>query len=139
MLGADRIARNGDTANKIGTYQHALSAMAHGIPFYVVAPVSTVDPGTATGREIVIEERDPEEVTIVRGGRIAPKGVKVYNPAFDVTPALLITAIVTDRGVVERPNEENMRSILDLRESGEGEKGNGGGHEPALSKKASRY
>lgn len=113
MLGADRIAANGDTANKIGTYQHALSARAHGIPFYVVAPISTVDPHTATGREIEIEERDPEEVTTVKGKRIAPEGVKVYNPAFDVTPAGLITAIITDCGVVEGPDEEKMRKLLE--------------------------
>lgn len=145
MLGADRIARNGDAANKIGTYQHALSAKAHGIPFYVVAPISTVDPGTSTGREIKIEERDPEEVFLVRGRRIAPEGVKVYNPAFDVTPARLITAIITDRGVVESPSEENMRRILDL-EKREGElegrkarKGASGGSKKPLSGRASKY
>lgn len=108
MLGADRIARNGDTANKIGTYQHALSARAHGIPFYVVAPVSTIDLETLSGEDIEIEERDETEVAEIRGYRIAPVGAAVYNPAFDVTPAALITAIVTDRGIVEKPDEKKI-------------------------------
>lgn len=111
LLGADRIARNGDTANKIGTYQHALSARAHGIPFYVVVPVSTIDTDTANGDEISIEERDPLEILEIRGRRIAPEGTDVYNPAFDVTPAELITAIITDRGVVESPNEKKIMAL----------------------------
>lgn len=111
MLGADRIARNGDTANKIGTYQHAVTARAHDIPFYVVAPVSTIDPGTPSGAHIMIEERDPAEVTEIGSRRIAPDGVKVYSPAFDVTPASLISAIITDQGVAERPTEERILSL----------------------------
>jgi len=99
VVGADRIAANGDTANKIGTYTHAVLARRHNIPFYVAAPWSTIDLGTPTGSDIVIEERNPNEVTFCGGTRIAPQGVKVFNPAFDVTPAQLITAIITDRGI----------------------------------------
>ena len=101
FVGADRIARNGDVANKIGTYGLALAARAHGIPFYVAAPWSTVDPATPNGAAIPIEERAPEEVMAWRGQRSAPAGVGAWNPAFDVTPAELITAIITDRGVAE--------------------------------------
>src|SRR5829696_6571698 len=93
FVGADRIAANGDVANKIGTYGLALAARAHGIPFYVAAPSSTVDCATANGSHISIEERMPEEVTTWRGSRMAPEGVGVWNPAFDVTPAELVTAI----------------------------------------------
>jgi methylthioribose-1-phosphate isomerase len=100
FVGADRIARNGDVANKIGTYGLALAARTHGIPFYVAAPSSTVDPATPNGAAIPIEERSPEEIMGWRGQRAAPPGVGVWNPAFDVTPAELVTAIVTDRGVV---------------------------------------
>ncbi len=100
VVGADRIAANGDAANKIGTYGLAVLARRHGIPFYVAAPYSTVDFALATGDEIPIEQRAPEEVTQPRGTVCAPAGVAVYNPAFDVTPATLISAIVTDRGVV---------------------------------------
>ena len=100
FVGADRIARNGDVANKIGTYGLALAARAHAIPFYVAAPSSTVDPATPNGAAIPIEERSPEEILAWRGQRSAPYGVGVWNPAFDVTPAELVTAIVTDRGVV---------------------------------------
>jgi methylthioribose-1-phosphate isomerase len=100
FVGADRIAANGDVANKIGTYGLALAARAHGIPFYVAAPSSTVDATTATGATIPIEERASDEVTGWRGQRSAPAGVGVWNPAFDVTPAELITAIITDRGIV---------------------------------------
>lgn len=99
MVGADRIAANGDAANKIGTYGLAVLARHHGIPFVVVAPSSTVDALTLTGADIPIEQRAPEEVTEMDGVPIAPAGVAVYNPAFDVTPATLITHIVTDRGV----------------------------------------
>ncbi len=99
VVGADRIAANGDTANKIGTYTHAVLAKRHDIPFFVAAPWSTVDLKTPSGANIVIEERSPDEVLFCGGRRIAPKGVKVFNPAFDVTPASLITAIITDRGV----------------------------------------
>ncbi|HYF40261.1 MAG TPA: S-methyl-5-thioribose-1-phosphate isomerase [Gemmatimonadales bacterium] len=101
FVGADRIAANGDVANKIGTYGLALAAKAHGIPFYVAAPSSTVDPATPNGTAIPIEEREADEVTGWRGHRSAPAGVGVWNPAFDMTPADLVTAIITDRGIVE--------------------------------------
>ena len=103
LAGADRIARNGDAANKIGTYGLAVLAKHHGIPFYVVAPTSTVDATTASGEAIPIEERDPEEVLAPRGVRFAPEGAAAWNPAFDVTPAELITAIVTEQGVHRAP------------------------------------
>ncbi len=99
IVGADRIAANGDVANKIGTYGLALAARAHGIPFYVAAPSSTFDPATPDGSRIPIEQRDASEVASWQGTRTAPAGVKVWNPAFDVTPAELITAIITDRGI----------------------------------------
>ena len=105
VVGADRIAANGDVANKIGTYSVAVLARAHGIPFYVAAPVSTIDLETPTGEGIPIEERNPSEVTQVHGSRvIAPDGVAVWNPAFDVTPANLIEGIITERGIFS-PNE----------------------------------
>jgi methylthioribose-1-phosphate isomerase len=100
IVGADRIAANGDVANKIGTYGLALAARAHGIPFYVAAPSSTVDRATPDGSHIPIEERDPAEVTGWRGTRTAPEGIEVWNPAFDVTPAELVTAIITDQGIL---------------------------------------
>jgi methylthioribose-1-phosphate isomerase len=100
LVGADRIAANGDVANKIGTYPLALAARAHGIPFYVLAPSSTIDLATPDGGAIPIEERAADEVTGWRGHSSAPRGVGVWNPAFDVTPAELITAIVTDRGII---------------------------------------
>lgn len=100
FVGADRIAANGDFANKIGTYGLALAARAHGVPFYVAAPTSTVDPATPDGGAIPIEERSPDEVAGWRGARAAPEGVGVWNPAFDMTPAELVTAFVTDRGVL---------------------------------------
>ena len=99
LVGADRIAANGDVANKIGTYGVALAARAHGVPFYVAAPTSTVDPATPDGRAIPIEERSAAEVTGWRGHAAAPAGARAWNPAFDVTPAELVTAIITDRGV----------------------------------------
>jgi methylthioribose-1-phosphate isomerase len=99
VVGADRIAANGDTANKIGTYGVALLAKAHGIPFYVAAPASTFDLSLASGDAIPIEQRDPREVTHGFGVPTAPAGVAVYNPAFDVTPADLIAGIVTETGV----------------------------------------
>ncbi|MDG2991012.1 S-methyl-5-thioribose-1-phosphate isomerase [Candidatus Synechococcus calcipolaris G9] len=98
VVGADRIARNGDTANKIGTYSVALAAQAHGIPFYVAAPVSTIDFKLGSGVEIPIEERNPQEIYQVGFSRICPAGVDFYNPAFDVTPAHLITGIITEHG-----------------------------------------
>ena len=103
IVGADRIAANGDVANKIGTYGLAIAARHHGVPFVVAAPTSTVDPATATGDDIVIEQRTPDEVRCIAGVRTAPLDVDVYNPAFDVTPASLISAIVTDRGVHRPP------------------------------------
>jgi len=103
VVGADRIAANGDAANKIGTYSVAILATEHGIPFYVAAPSTTFDLSLATGDEIPIEERGQEEVTEGFGRRTAPQGCAVYNPAFDVTPARYITAIITERGVIEKP------------------------------------
>jgi len=103
VVGADRIAANGDVANKIGTYALALLAHAHGLPFYVAAPWSTIDLATPTGREIPIEERSSDEVTSFAGRRIAPEGVRALHPAFDVTPASLVTALVTERGVLRPP------------------------------------
>jgi methylthioribose-1-phosphate isomerase len=100
MVGADRIAANGDFANKVGTYALALAARAHGVPLYVLAPSSTVDPATASGSAIPIEERAADEITSWRGHRVAADQVEVWNPAFDVTPADLVTAFVTDRGVL---------------------------------------
>jgi len=99
-VGADRIAANGDVANKVGTYALALAARAHGVPLYVLAPSSTIDPATPDGAAIPIELRAEEEVTAWRGVRAAADGVAAWNPAFDVTPAELVSAIVTDRGVV---------------------------------------
>jgi methylthioribose-1-phosphate isomerase len=108
IVGADRIAANGDTANKIGTYGVAVLAKEHGIPMYVAAPTSTVDLSLNSGEEIPIEERDPEEVTTIRGMRIAAPGVGVANPAFDVTPQRYITAIITENGVVRPPFIEGL-------------------------------
>lgn len=103
FIGADRIARNGDTANKIGSYAVALAAREAGVPFYVVAPGTTLDPDTPTGAEIPIEERGADEVRTFAGSPSTPPGVEVYNPAFDVTPAALITAIITEKGVFRPP------------------------------------
>lgn len=108
VVGADRIAANGDTANKVGTYTVAILAKEHGIPFYVAAPFSTVDLKTPDGSKIPIEQRASAEVTHLAGKRIAPEGVKVENPAFDVTPAKYITAIITERGVAKAPFEESL-------------------------------
>src|SRR6185503_17301863 len=103
LVGADRIAANGDTANKVGTYPLAVLAARHEIPFYVCAPTTSVDLATASGAEIEIEERSADEVLVVRGHRIAPRGTDVRNPAFDVTPAELISGIVTEEGVLRAP------------------------------------
>ncbi len=108
VVGADRIARNGDTANKIGTYTLAVLAKEHGIPFYVAAPMSTVDLSIASGDEIVIEERQPEEVTCIRGIRTAPEGILAANPAFDVTPYRYISAIITEKGIIREPFDEEF-------------------------------
>jgi len=110
VVGADRIAANGDTANKIGTYQIAVLANEHKVPFYVAAPVSTLDLAIPSGEHIPIEERAAEEVTHIQGVRIAPD-VEVANPAFDVTPARLITAIITERGVARAPYTESLRRL----------------------------
>ncbi len=112
IVGADRIAANGDTANKIGTYMVAVLARRHGLPFYVAAPTSTFDPKTADGSVIEIEERPGQEVTGYRGVRWAPEGVKVRNPAFDVTPADLISGIVCEKGVILAPNRERVLAML---------------------------
>src|SRR5690606_482858 len=112
IVGADRIAANGDVANKTGTYGLAVLARDHGIPFYVAAPASTVDAATPTGRDIPIEERDPDEVRRGFGRLTAPAGVPVYAPAFDVTPAELVTAIITDRGVLRPPYNDSIRRAL---------------------------
>jgi methylthioribose-1-phosphate isomerase len=113
LVGADRIARNGDVCNKIGTYGVALLAQAHGIPFWAVAPLSTFDPEIEDGRQIPIEERPAEEVTHGFGRRTAPAGVKVYNPAFDVTPARLVSGIVTEVGRIEQPDRESVERALE--------------------------
>ncbi len=111
VVGADRIARNGDTANKIGTYSLAVLSKSHGIPFYVAAPTSTLDLSLVSGEEIPIEERNSAEVTHFRGYPIAPKGVKAFNPAFDVTPHSLIHGIITEKGIIRKPFERNLRGI----------------------------
>ena len=113
VVGADRICANGDTANKIGTYQLALSARHHGVKFMVVAPSSTVDMATASGDLIEIEERDPGELLAHRGERTVAEGVRAWNPVFDVTPHDLIDAIVTEKGVVERPDAASMQAVFD--------------------------
>jgi methylthioribose-1-phosphate isomerase len=111
VVGADRIAANGDTANKIGTYNVAILAKEHGIPFYVAAPWSTIDTATPTGEAIPIEERNPVEVTHHGGKQLTPHGVGICNPAFDVTPARYITAIITERGVLRAPCAESLREM----------------------------
>jgi methylthioribose-1-phosphate isomerase len=113
VVGADRIASNGDTANKIGTYMVAVLARQHSIPFYVAAPISTIDLALASGAEIPIEERDQREVTHMRELRLVPEGVSVQNPAFDVTPNEFIAAIITDRGVARAPFTESLRRMVE--------------------------
>jgi methylthioribose-1-phosphate isomerase len=112
ITGADRIAANGDVANKIGTYSVALLCRAHRIPFYVAAPLSTIDLSTETGEKIPIEQRASTEVTILQGRRLAPDGARVYNPAFDVTPHRFISAIITERGIVQSPYRTNLRKVF---------------------------
>ncbi|MDH5637562.1 MAG: S-methyl-5-thioribose-1-phosphate isomerase, partial [Nitrospinota bacterium] len=112
IVGADRIAANGDAANKIGTYTVAVLAKRHNIPFFVTAPMSTIDFNVSTGEDIPIEERNPNEVTHIMGHQqIAPDGVNVFNPAFDVTPNELVTAIITEKGVAYPPFTESLRKM----------------------------
>lgn len=112
IVGADRIAANGDVANKIGTYSLAVLAREHDIPFYVAAPVSTFDFTIGSGSEIVIEERDESEVAEILGHRIAPEGIRVFNPAFDVTPHRYVTAIITEQGVIHSPCADSIKGLL---------------------------
>jgi methylthioribose-1-phosphate isomerase len=112
LVGADRIAANGDFANKVGTYPLAVLARAHGIPFHCVAPTTTVDPRTPDGAAIRIEERDPGEVRAFAGAAVAPAGFPVHNPAFDVTPARLVTSLVTEKGVLRRPGAAGIARLL---------------------------
>ncbi len=112
IVGADRIAANGDVANKIGTYTVAVLAKEHGIPFYVAAPISTVDLETPDGSKIPIEQRNPAEVTHIAGKAITPVGVQIENPAFDVTPAKFVTAIVTERGIARAPYEQSLATLV---------------------------
>ena len=111
VVGADRIAANGDVANKIGTYTLSVLAKAHGIPFYVAAPFSTIDLDTPDGSKIPIEQRSPREITHIAGKQVTPDGVEIENPAFDVTPATYVTAIVTERGIVRAPYVEALRQL----------------------------
>ena len=113
VVGADRIAANGDTANKIGTYTVAVLAHEHGLPFYVAAPLSTIDLSTPDGEHIPIEERDQREVTHFGSSRITPEGARIRNPAFDVTPHRYIAGIITERGIFRPPYVESLRRSLD--------------------------
>jgi methylthioribose-1-phosphate isomerase len=114
VVGADRIAANGDVANKVGTYGVAVLAKAHHVPFYVAAPVSTFDLTLSDGSGIPIEERDADEICHGFGKRTAPEGVKVYNPAFDVTPAELIAGIITEHGIISPVNRENVEKVVGI-------------------------
>jgi methylthioribose-1-phosphate isomerase len=113
VVGADRIAANGDTANKVGTYTVAVLAREHNIPFYVAAPLSTIDLRTPDGAHIPIEERNPREVTHVGGSKLAPDGAHVWNPAFDVTPHRFIAGIITERGIFRPPYSESLKRAFD--------------------------
>ena len=113
VVGADRIAANGDAANKIGTYMVAVLAREHGVPFYVAAPLTTLDLSLASGDEIPIEERDPMEVTHIKDHQLAPDGINVHNPAFDVTPHQFITAIITDKGVARPPYLKSLKTLFE--------------------------
>jgi methylthioribose-1-phosphate isomerase len=112
VVGADRIAANGDVANKIGTYTVALLADAHGVPFYVAAPLSTIDLSTPDGERIPIEQRNPREVTHLGTTRLAPDGAGVWNPAFDITPHRLVTGIITERGIARAPFDESLKKLF---------------------------
>ena len=113
MVGANRIAANGDVANKIGTYTVAILAKEHNIPFYVAAPISTVDLACPDGSQIPIEQRDAKEVTHIAGKQMVPDGVGVENPAFDVTPAKYVAAIITEKGVAKAPYGESLRRLAE--------------------------
>jgi methylthioribose-1-phosphate isomerase len=115
VVGADRIAANGDVANKVGTYAVAVLAKEHGIPFYVAAPISTIDLGTADGSGIPIEERSDREVTHVGAARLTPEGARIRNPAFDVTPSKYVTAIITERGIARAPFEASLQQLVGSR------------------------
>jgi methylthioribose-1-phosphate isomerase len=115
IVGADRIAANGDVANKIGTYTLAVLAKENNVPFYVAAPLSTIDMSVNSGKEIVVEERDPEEITNLRGLPLSPPGINAKNPAFDITPANLVTALITECGILNFPNEEKMKQLVQKR------------------------
>ena len=112
VVGSDRIAANGDVANKIGTYLVAVAARDNNVPFYVAAPTTTVDLDTPSGDTIPIEERDPAEITRMGGVRLAPEGIQVANPAFDVTPARLVTAIITETGIARPPYTESLAALV---------------------------
>jgi methylthioribose-1-phosphate isomerase len=131
IVGADRVAQNGDSANKIGTLGVAVLAKEFGVPFYVAAPLSTIDRGTPDGSRIPIEERDPREVTHAFGKQTAPSGIKVYNPAFDVTPAKYIKGIITERGILGPPYDESIDGAFRIA-------GDAGGDAGRSSKRASR-
>jgi len=121
VVGADRIAANGDTANKIGTYMVAVLAKEHDIPFYVAAPISTLDLSLQSGEQIPIEERNSREITHMREQQLGPDGVEVHNPAFDITPNHLIAAIITDRGVARAPFLESLKKLCEAREGASAE------------------
>jgi methylthioribose-1-phosphate isomerase len=121
VVGADRIAANGDVANKVGTYTVALLAQAHGVPFYVAAPLSTIDLGTASGDLIPIEQRPAREVTHLGSTRLAPEGASIWNPAFDVTPSRLVTGIITEKGIARAPFTESLRALFDAQAPEPGE------------------
>ena len=112
-VGADRIAANGDSANKIGTYTVAISAKYHNIPFYVAAPLSTIDTSIKTGDEIIIEERSHDEVTTINGKKICADGVNIINPGFDVTPNELITGIITEKGILRPDYKESIAKLFE--------------------------
>ena len=114
IVGADRIARNGDVVNKIGTYSLSVLARENKVPFYVAAPISTIDVSLRSGKEIPIEERDSKEVTHILGKQIAPAGAKVFNPAFDLTPNDYVGAIITEKGIIKKPFEENIKSVVNI-------------------------
>jgi methylthioribose-1-phosphate isomerase len=113
VVGADRIAANGDVANKVGTYTVAVLARTHGVPFYVAAPLSTIDLATPDGSHIPIEQRPSKEVSHLGSTRLTPEGAGIWNPAFDVTPAELVTGIITERGIARAPYGESLRRLFD--------------------------